>query len=157
MSPCALSLSLSLSDPLYPSVPTKSRTRERTSEIPNRPATSPTSERTNAPDDGGTKGIRIHSEVLALSPAHEKGTAQLNENYSVAISAPVFRELPLRRAPPSLSPAMSDRQEVLRAAWLEGQQGRLSAQGEARAWALREAWETMHKTAYGMWSLWLLM
>ena len=75
---------------------------------------------------------------------------ETDENDSVAISAPVFRELPLRRAPPPLSPAMSDRQEVLRAAWLEGQQGRLSAQGEARAWALREAWKATQKTTYGM-------
>ena len=88
--------------------------------------------------------------MLALSPAHEKGAAQLDENFSVALSAPVLYELPLPRAPPSLSPAMSDRQEVLRAAWLGGQQGRLSAQGEARAWALREAWKATKNTTYGM-------
>ena len=47
---------------------------------------------------------------------------------------------------------MSERQELLRAAWHGGQDGRLSAQGEARAWALREAWKATHTSVYGMWA-----
>ena len=47
---------------------------------------------------------------------------------------------------------MAERQELLRAAWLGGQEGRLSAQGEARAWALREAWKATQTTTYGMWA-----
>ena len=36
------------------------------------------------------------------------------------------------------------RQELLRAAWLEGSNGNMSALTEARAWALREAWKDEH-------------
>ena len=43
------------------------------------------------------------------------------------------------------------KQELLREAWLEERKGNMSAQQEARAWALREAWKEEHgKKTYGM-------
>ena len=41
-------------------------------------------------------------------------------------------------------------QELLRAAWLGGRTGYLSAQSEARAWALREVWRASHESEHGM-------
>ena len=42
------------------------------------------------------------------------------------------------------------RQELLREAWLGGSEGTMSAQTEARAWSLREAWRDEGKPSYGM-------
>ena len=42
------------------------------------------------------------------------------------------------------------KQELLREAWLEERKGNMSAQQEARAWALREAWRDECKSSYGM-------
>ena len=42
------------------------------------------------------------------------------------------------------------RQEALRAAWLGGTQGHLSAMSEARAWALREVYLEMGKPKWGL-------
>ena len=41
-------------------------------------------------------------------------------------------------------------QEALRALWLSGASGKLSAMGQVKAWALREAWRATHSTTYGM-------
>ena len=41
-------------------------------------------------------------------------------------------------------------QELLRQAWLEGRSGNLNALGEAKAWALREAWRTLHDNDWGL-------
>ena len=44
----------------------------------------------------------------------------------------------------------ASKQELLREAWLGGRTGYLSAMEEARAWALREAWQEEGKSIYGM-------
>ena len=41
---------------------------------------------------------------------------------------------------------------MLRAAWLEGRNGNLSALEQARAWALRAVWKEDGKPEYGMYS-----
>ncbi len=41
-------------------------------------------------------------------------------------------------------------QELLQSAWTGGRQGYLSALSQARAWALREAWNDFHDSPYGM-------
>ena len=41
-------------------------------------------------------------------------------------------------------------QEALRALWLSGATGKLSAMSQMKAWALREAWRATHDTTYGM-------
>ena len=44
---------------------------------------------------------------------------------------------------------MSD-QEALRSAWLAGPEGKLAAREQAKAWALREVWQSEGKGSYGM-------
>ena len=41
-------------------------------------------------------------------------------------------------------------QEALRALWLSGATGKLSAMSQTTTWALREAWRATHDTTYGM-------
>ena len=43
------------------------------------------------------------------------------------------------------------KQEVLKEAWLGGREGMMSGQTQAKAWALREAWQDEHgEKTYGM-------
>ena len=44
----------------------------------------------------------------------------------------------------------ASRQKMLQEAWLGGRVGNLTAMEEARAWALREAWQDEGKSSYGM-------
>ena len=44
----------------------------------------------------------------------------------------------------------AQKQELLRALWLEAKSGALPAREQARAWALREAWKDSGKAEYGM-------
>ena len=44
----------------------------------------------------------------------------------------------------------AERQEMLRAAWLGGVHGHLSAMSEARAWALREVYLEMGRPKWGL-------
>ena len=41
-------------------------------------------------------------------------------------------------------------QELLRQAWLEGRSENLNALGEAKSWALRETWRTLHDNDWGL-------
>ena len=45
---------------------------------------------------------------------------------------------------------MSTEQETLRKLWLSGQQGNLCAREQAKAWALREAWNEFEGSTHGM-------
>ena len=45
---------------------------------------------------------------------------------------------------------MSTNQEELRNAWLGGRDGRLCGREQAKAWALREAWQLQKDSSYGM-------
>ena len=42
------------------------------------------------------------------------------------------------------------RQKILEEAWLGGRVGNMTGMEEARAWALREAWQDEGKSSYGM-------
>ena len=44
----------------------------------------------------------------------------------------------------------AQKQELLRALWLEAKSGALPAREQAKAWALREAWKDSGKAEYGM-------
>ena len=78
--------------------------------------------------------------------------ASVHKALSVAVLAQGLHTPSLHHSLLLLTFRMSERQELLRAAWHGGQDGRLSAQGEARAWALREAWKATHTSVYGMWA-----
>ena len=45
---------------------------------------------------------------------------------------------------------MASHQEALREAWLGGRVGSLSALAQAKAWALREVWQTENTSNYGL-------